>query len=321
MIFQEPLTSLNPVYTVEDQIAEAIMLHQGATRQEAMKLALQMLEKVRIPEVEKWLDEYPHQLSGGMRQRVMIAMALSCDPAVLIADEPTTALDVTIQAQILGLMRELQNELETAVMIITHDMGVVAEVADRAVVMARSKLVETGPINDIFANPQKEYTQALLRAVPQLGSMKDKTQPEKFQLVDDVMETMPSDTMVAPDYTAVPLVEVQELTKRFPVANRMNVHALEHVSLKIYPGETLGVVGESGCGKSTLAKVLLKLHEPTSGKILVNGDDITDLSPSGVRPYRREMQMIFQDPFASLDPRRMVGSSVATPLKVHKIVS
>ena len=321
MIFQEPLTSLNPVYTVGDQIAEAIMLHQGLSRPEATAQALAMLEKVRIPEAAKRLEEYPHQMSGGMRQRVMIAMALSCDPAVLIADEPTTALDVTIQAQILGLMRELQEELQTAVIIITHDMGVVAEVADRAVVMAQASLVETGEIHDIFERPQKAYTQALLRAVPQLGSMIHTPYPEKFQLVEEALETMPVEPAIQPDYTAVPLAEVQGLTKRFPMPNRMNVHALEHVSLKIYPGETLGVVGESGCGKSTLAKVLLKLHEPTSGNILINGEEIAHLSPKAVRPYRREMQMIFQDPFASLDPRRMVGASVATPLRVHGILS
>jgi len=222
MIFQEPLTSLNPVYTVGDQVMEAIILHQGLNREEARERAFEMLKRV------------------GMRQRVMIAMALSCDPAILIADEPTTALDVTIQAQILGLMRELQQELDTAVMIITHDMGVVAEIADRALVMNQAKLVESGTVYDIFANPQELYTQALLHAVPRLGSMADRSLPVKFQLVDNALESMATDQIVAdvvqegvaPDYDAPPLLEVHNLTKRFPLKNGMNVHAVENVSLR-----------------------------------------------------------------------------------------
>ncbi|MGB0388987.1 MAG: dipeptide ABC transporter ATP-binding protein [Ardenticatenaceae bacterium] len=319
MIFQEPLTSLNPVFTVGNQIMEAIMLHQQVSRAEARKLAREMLDKVRISEAHKRLNEYPHQLSGGMRQRVMIAMALCCNPSVLIADEPTTALDVTIQAQILGLMRELQEELNTAVILITHDMGVVAEVADRALVMNQSRLVETGSVYDIFDRPQKAYTKALLHAVPRLGSMAHNPMPVKFQLITDALEPMPAEMYHAPDYDAAPLLEVQKLTKRFPLPNGANVHAVESVSLKVAPGETLSVVGESGCGKSTLANVILKLHEPTSGTILLEGEDISALSPKQMRPYRRKMQMIFQDPFASLDPRRRVGDSVAQPLRVHRL--
>ena len=328
MIFQEPLTSLNPVFTVGDQIMEAIILHQKLPRMPARQRALDMLERVRIPEAHKRIDEYPHQLSGGMRQRVMIAMALSCDPAILIADEPTTALDVTIQAQILGLMRELQQELNTAVIIITHDMGVVAEVADCALVMNNARLVESGPVHDIFHNPQEDYTKALLHAVPRLGSMADTTMPAKFQLIDDALEPLGLGVTAnvdrqtgdhAPDYAAPPLLEVRNLTKRFPLRGGANVHAVESVSLRLAPGETLAVVGESGCGKSTLANVILRLHEPTSGTILLAGSDITKLSAKQMRAHRRKMQMIFQDPFASLDPRRRVGESVAQPLKIHKV--
>ena len=322
MIFQEPLTSLNPVYTVGDQIMETIILHQQLSRQQAELRAREMLDLVRIPNAQKRLTEYPHQLSGGMRQRVMIAMALSCDPAILIADEPTTALDVTIQAQILSLIRELQRELSTAVIMITHDMGVVAEVADRALVMRTAQLVEAGDVRDIFARPKEPYTQALLKAVPRLGSMAELTTPAKFELVDDVLGTLEADSGVTgpgPDYAAPPFLEVQDITKRFPLPNKRNVHAVESVSLSIYPGETVAVVGESGCGKSTLANVILRLHEPTSGQILLDGDEITTLSSKQLRPHRRKMQMIFQDPFASLDPRRRVGESVALPLHVHKV--
>ena len=318
MIFQEPLTSLNPLFTVGNQIMEAIMLHQQLPRAEARKRAQEMLEKVRISEAHKRLKEYPHELSGGMRQRVMIAMALSCNPEILIADEPTTALDVTIQSQILALMRELQQELNTAVILITHDMGVVAEVADRALVMNHSRLVESGNVYDIFERPQEAYTKALLHAVPRLGSMADNPMPVKFQLMTDVLEPMPI-MQHPPNYDAPPLLEVRNLTKRFPLRNGSNVHAVESVSLTVTPGETLSVVGESGCGKSTLANVILKLHEPTSGTILLEGEDITALSPKQMRPYRRKMQMIFQDPFASLDPRRRVGDSVAQPLRVHRL--
>ncbi|HXH04633.1 MAG TPA: ABC transporter ATP-binding protein [Candidatus Competibacteraceae bacterium] len=316
MIFQEPLTSLNPVFTIGDQIAEAIMEHQQKPRKEALEHALEMLEKVRIPEARKRLHEYPHQLSGGMRQRAMIAMALACNPTILIADEPTTALDVTIQAQILGLMRTLQEELNTAVIIITHDMGVVAEVADRALVMCRSRLVEEGPVQDIFQRPQHPYTQALLRAVPRLGSMADRPRPEKFPLVGATPEAPPSAPARTPDYKVPPVLEVRELSKRFPLKGA-NIHAVEKVSFTLAPGETLAIVGESGCGKSTLGNIILKLFEPSSGTILLEGQDITHLSPKQMRPYRRQMQMIFQDPFASLDPRRTVGASVAEPLIVH----
>lgn len=315
MIFQEPLTSLNPVFTIGDQIMETIILHQNLSRAEARKRALDMLNRVRIPEAEQQLRKYPHELSGGMRQRVMIAMALSCGPAILIADEPTTALDVTIQAQILGLMRELQQELDTAVIMITHDMGVVAEISDRALVMKHGELVESGDVYDIFDRPQENYTKALLHAVPRLGSMADSNVPVKFQLIEEALETLPVET--APDYSQKPLLEVTDLTKRFALAGGANVHAVESVSLQITPGETLAVVGESGCGKSTLANVIMKLHEPTAGSVKLEGVEIANLSREGMRAHRQKMQMIFQDPFASLNPRQRVGESVARPMRIH----
>ena len=328
MIFQEPLTSRNPVYTVGDQIAETLMLHQGLDRAGALGRTLEMLERVRIPEAAKRLHEYPHQLSGGMRQRVMIAMALACDPKVLIADEPTTALDVTIQAQILELMRMLQDELGTAIILITHDMGVVAEVADRVTVMHNSRLVEEGAVHDIFERPTKDYTRALLRAVPRLGAMKGKRRPEKFVLIDEGPSAAP-----APDVEPAassgdgvqPLLKVKQLVKRFPIRAGMlrklagHVHAVEGVTFELAPGETLALVGESGCGKSTTGNLIMRLDEATDGRIEVEGTDITHLKEDSLTPFRRKMQMIFQDPFASLDPRRMAGDSVAEPMVIHGI--
>lgn len=335
MIFQEPLTSLNPVFNIGDQIAETIMLHQGLDKTSARARALDMLERVRIPEARKRLTEYPHQLSGGMRQRVMIAMALACDPQLLIADEPTTALDVTIQAQILQLMRQLQEELGTAVILITHDMGVVAEVADRVTVMHNAKLVEEGAIEQIFSAPKKPYTQALLSAVPKLGSMRGRTRPEKFILVGEASapcgEAVASGEAVAgndglpalPDEAAIPIVKVSGLSKRFPIRTGVfkrvtgYVHAVESVSFQIAPGETLALVGESGCGKSTTGNLIARLEEPSAGRIELDGTDVASLGHTQMRPFRRQLQMIFQDPFASLDPRKPAGHSVAEPLLIH----
>ena len=330
MIFQEPLTSLNPVFTVGNQITETLVLHQALTRDAASRRALDMLELVRIPEARKRLGEYPHQLSGGMRQRVMIAMALSCDPKVLIADEPTTALDVTIQAQILHLIRELQKELDTAVILITHDMGGVAEVAERVTVMNQAKLVEEGEVHQIFHSPAEAYTRTLLRAVPKLGSMQGKKNPAKFELFDplDVGATITPTTPRGAEPEGadpLPLLEVEGLTKRFPIRAGMlrrvvgNVHAVESVSFGIKSGQTLALVGESGCGKSTTGNLITRLETPNSGQIRINGVDVSGLDQRALRPYRREMQMIFQDPFASLDPRKTAGHSVAEPLLIHGI--
>ena len=330
MIFQEPMTSLNPVFTVGDQIGESIRLHQGKDAAAANAEALRMLEQVRIPEAKQVLTRYPHQLSGGMRQRVMIAMALSCRPALLIADEPTTALDVTIQAQILTLIRLLQDEMHMAVMFITHDMGVVAEVADRVVVMYRGEKVEEGATERIFAAPSQRYTRALLSAVPRLGSLKDEDLPRKFPLVTmngTVAANVESIAASRPPRAGEPLLKVRDLTTRFDVKSgffgrvRRRVHAVEGVSFDLAPGETLALVGESGCGKSTTGRSLLRLVDIAGGSMELEGKDIAKMQSSELRPLRRDIQMIFQDPFASLDPRLTVGFSIAEPLYVHGVVS
>jgi glutathione transport system ATP-binding protein len=341
MIFQEPMTSLNPVFTVGDQIAEAIALHQGKSRSEARAEALRLLDLVRIPESKRVFARYPHQLSGGMRQRVMIAMALSCKPALLIADEPTTALDVTIQAQILQLVRGLQDEMNMGVIFITHDMGVVAEVADRVLVMYRGEKVEEAPSDTLFHAPTHPYTKALLAAVPTLGAMHGTDRPAKFPILgvepadiapDDASALRPSEavekeTQPAVDETIRPILRVRDLVTRFPVKSGLfgrttaAVHAVERVSFDLRPGETLALVGESGCGKSTTGRSLLRLVESQSGSIEFDGRDISKLEGHALQTLRRNIQFIFQDPFASLNPRLTVGISVMEPLLVHRVAS
>ena len=345
MIFQEPMTSLNPVFQVGEQIAESIRLHQRKDRGAARAEALRMLEQVRIPEARSVLDRYPHQLSGGMRQRVMIAMALSCRPALLIADEPTTALDVTIQAQILTLIRLLQDEMHMAVMFITHDMGVVAEVADRVAVMYRGQKVEEGAAETIFKAPVHPYTQALLAAVPRLGALRGEDKPRKFPLVvfdgakssgappaskstpgrERAPRRVAQSVKSASTSANTPLLRVKRLTTRFDVKSgflgrvRRRVHAVEQVSFDLAAGETLALVGESGCGKSTTGRSLLRLVDIAGGNIEFEGRDIAKLPTDALRTVRRDIQMIFQDPFASLDPRLTVGFSIAEPLYVHEV--
>lgn len=329
MIFQEPMTSLNPVFTAGDQIAESIRVHQGMDRAAARAEALRMLDLVRIPEARNVLDRFPHQLSGGMRQRVMIAMALSCKPQLLIADEPTTALDVTIQAQILQLIRQLQDEMHMGVVFITHDMGVVAEVADRVLVMYRGDKVEEGSSDQVFAAPQHSYTRALLSAVPKLGAMQGTDLPRQFDLLRPdgstlMGESTPTDTRPV---NAEPILRVQNLVTRFDLRSGLmnkvtrRVHAVEQVSFDLYPGETLALVGESGCGKSTTGRSLLRLVESQRGAIEFGGRNILELPRSQVQSLRRDIQFIFQDPFASLDPRLTVGFSIMEPLLVHKVGS
>ncbi|TES81254.1 dipeptide ABC transporter ATP-binding protein [Burkholderia cepacia] len=340
MIFQEPMTSLNPVFTVGDQISEAIALHQSKSASEARAETLRLLELVRIPEARRVFARYPHQLSGGMRQRVMIAMALSCRPALLIADEPTTALDVTIQAQILQLVRGLQDEMNMGVIFITHDMGVVAEVADRVLVMYRGEKVEEGESDRIFAAPAHRYTRALLAAVPKLGSMQGTDAPEKFPLlkVEGANTVAPaaspapapaakSDAQRGFDQSASPILRVRDLVTRFPVKSGVfgrvsqYVHAVERVSFELRAGETLALVGESGCGKSTTGRSLLRLVESQSGSIEFDGRDISALKGPDLQALRRNIQFIFQDPFASLNPRLTVGFSIMEPLLVHGVAS
>jgi len=324
MIFQEPMTSLNPVFTVGEQIAESIRLHQGKSHAQALAEARHMLDLVRIPDAQNVLSRFPHQLSGGMRQRVMIAMALCCKPALLIADEPTTALDVTIQAQILQLIRVLQKEMQMGVIFITHDMGVVAEMADRVQVMYRGEVVENAPAAQLFSAPRQPYTQALLAAVPKLGSMHGQPLPAKFPLLHGGEEQqMPQDT-VRRDQP--PILQVRDLVTRFDIRgglfNRVKsrVHAVEKVSFDLYAGETLALVGESGCGKSTTGRSLLRLVASQGGTLTFNGQRIDNLSGAALAHLRRDIQFIFQDPYASLDPRLTVGFSIMEPLLVHKVM-
>ncbi|SCY86887.1 ABC transporter ATP-binding protein [Paracoccus tibetensis] len=324
MIFQEPMTALNPVFTVGDQLTEGLIEHRGLKKSEARARALEILRQVRIPEPERRLDQYPHELSGGMRQRVVIAIAMACEPRLLICDEPTTALDVTIQAEILALIDRLKREKQIAVLFITHDMAVVAQMADRVVVMYRGDKVEEGPVTQIFETPQRDYTKMLLAAVPRLGEMTGKPAPERLRLMGDGSHGAPEPIVVA---DPKPLLTVQNLTTRFPVKGGIlrrtvaRVHAVEDVSFTLNGGETLSLVGESGCGKSTTGRSILRLVEPASGTVDLAGTDIIGLSPSGLRKARRDMQMIFQDPFASLDPHMKLYDQVAEPLLNYGIGS
>ena len=323
MIFQEPMTSLNPVFTVGRQLTEGLRVHKGMSQSQADERALELLRQVRIPEPERRMQQYPHELSGGMRQRVVIAMALACEPRMLIADEPTTALDVTIQAEILALIDRLKRETGTAVMFITHDMAVVAQMADRVVVMYRGNKVEEGPVEEIFKRPQHPYTQALLAAVPKLGEMRGKDAPEPMKIMGD------TDQKIAPivPQTDEVLLSVKNLTTRFPVKGGFfrrtvaNVHAVEDVSFDIKAGETLSLVGESGCGKSTCGRSILRLVEPQSGHVDFDGSDVLALGPAELRKTRQDMQMIFQDPFASLNPQMQLLDQVAEPMRNYGTVA
>ncbi|MCT4332117.1 ABC transporter ATP-binding protein [Paracoccus sp. YLB-12] len=324
MIFQEPMTALNPVFTVGDQLTEGLIEHRGMDKKQARARALEILKQVRIPEPERRLDQYPHELSGGMRQRVVIAIAMACEPRLLICDEPTTALDVTIQAEILALIDRLKREKQIAVLFITHDMAVVAQMADRVVVMYRGDKVEEGPVTDIFENPREDYTKMLLAAVPRLGEMTGKAAPERLRLMRDGSMGQPEPIIVKDPR---PLLTVQNLITRFAVKGGLlrrivaNVHAVEDVSFTINAGETMSLVGESGCGKSTCGRSILRLVEPNSGHVTLGDTDILALSQSDLRKARRDMQMIFQDPFASLDPHMKLYDQVAEPMQNYGIGS
>ncbi|MEN9773515.1 MAG: hypothetical protein RL322_585 [Pseudomonadota bacterium] len=332
MIFQEPMTSLNPVFTVGSQIAEAILLHRDCSRAEAESMTRKILDQVRIPDAASVMKRYPHQLSGGMRQRVMIAMALSCRPSLLIADEPTTALDVTIQAQILQLIRELQRELEMAVIFITHDMGVVAEIADRVMVMRHGEVVEHNDVHALFGAPQHPYTRMLMAAVPQLGAMNGTDHPARFDLPGEgearaqtgAEDPAPIDAASQAAGDRV-ILRVRDLVTRFDVRSGIfsrvtrRIHAVEHVSFDLHEGETLALVGESGCGKTTTGRSLVRLANVTGGEVEFDGKTVRVSDRSALRSLRRRMQFVFQDPFASLNPRMRVGECIKEPMLIQGV--
>lgn len=307
MIFQDPLTALTPHVRIGEQIAEPLRLHLGMSDKAARAHAKDWLKRVRIPDAKRRLDQYPHELSGGMRQRVMIAGAMACSPQLLIADEPTTALDVTVQAEILDLMAELGRETGTAMVLITHDMGVIARLADRVCVMKSGAYVEEGQAEAIFAAPKAPYTRALLDAIPRLDRTDRGGRPTLAPVADD----------------APVVVEAKDIEVHFPVEHGMFgghklLRAVDGVSFKVRQGETLGVVGESGCGKSTLSRAVLNLIPPTAGAVTMLGRDITNADRESLRAARRDLQIVFQDPLASLDPRMTVGDSIAEPLQVFR---
>ena len=321
MIFQEPMTSLNPLFTVGEQVAEVVRRHKNVSKERAWKRAIELLDLVKIANPEKKASDYPFQLSGGQRQRVMIAVALACEPKILIADEPTTALDVTIQAEILALINRLKDETGTAVMFITHDMAVVAQMADRVIVLYPGEKVEEGTVHEIFNNPKHEYTKSLLAAVPKLGEMASRKYPEPMRLMGK------GDTQIIKPIigTDEPILSVKKLVTRYSIRGglfqriKAKVHAVEDISFTIMKGKTLSLVGESGCGKSTVGRSLIRLVEPASGEVYLDGQNILDLTVKDVRDARSKIQMVFQDPFASLNPQRPLFDQVAEPLRNYGI--
>ena len=344
MIFQEPMTSLNPVYTCGEQVMEALILHKKLTKKEARLQTLELFNKVKLPRPDQILDAYPHQISGGQKQRVMIAMAMSCNPSILIADEPTTALDVTVQKTILDLMLDLQREHNMGILFITHDLGVIAELADKVVVMYKGQIVEQGPVMDIFSNPQHPYTKGLLACRPPLDKrlhhlptvsdfMELSLQGEIIEKTQTVQEALQSASVTKEErdrwhselYARPKVLEVHNLKTYFPINKSLfgkakeHVKAVDDVSFDVYEGETLGLVGESGCGKTTLGRTILRLVEPTAGIITFRKQDITNIPQEEMRALRRNMQIIFQDPYSSLNPRITIGEAIMEPMKVHRL--
>ena len=345
MIFQEPMTSLNPVFTCGDQVVEAIMLHQKMNVQEAKELTIELFKNVKLPDPERVFNSYPHQISGGQKQRVMIAMAMSCKPSVLIADEPTTALDVTVQKTILELMQQLQKENEMGIMFITHDLGVIAELADKVVVMYKGKVVEQGDVWNIFKNPKHPYTKGLLACRPPLEHRyKFLPTVSDFMQVDDSGNI--KDSGISVDAFTKKLIipkkiredKQKELLSQNPILQINNlktffaikggffgkttgyVKAVNNVSFDVFPGETLGLVGESGCGKTTIGRTIIQLEQATEGEILYQGKDVTKMNAKELRAFRKEVQIIFQDPYSSLNPRMTIGNAIMEPMQVHSIL-
>jgi peptide/nickel transport system ATP-binding protein len=331
MIFQEPMTALNPVYTVGWQLREALRAHLDISKAAADKRAVELLEMVGIPNPPLRFKQYPHQLSGGLRQRVVIAMAIACDPKVIIADEPTTALDVTVQAEILGLLRKLRDTLDTAIVLITHDMGVVADMADRVIVMYQGEIVEEAPVRELFASPKEDYTRRLLAAVPVLGQ-----RPEGRRLLDDAGIATDSteaakiaeeirladEELEAVIEEAAPALEIKNLVLEYPGRRGQGKNrAVDDVSLSIAKGEIVGLVGESGSGKTTVGRCAIRLLDPTSGTVSIAGKDITKMSAKELRPLRRYFSIVFQDPASTLDPKMTIGESIAEPMVLHKVLS
>ena len=345
MIFQEPMTSLNPVFTCGNQVVEAIMLHQKLNKKQAKELTIKLFEEVQLPDPERIFRTYPHQISGGQKQRVMIAMAMSCQPSVLIADEPTTALDVTVQKTILQLMQKLQTERDMGIMFITHDLGVIAELADKVVVMYKGDIVEQGNVWDIFSNPQHPYTKGLLACRPPLDK-----RYTFLPTVSDFMKTDENGKIIENNisveeftknlaiplserenkhkelYSKEPILQIKNLKTYFPIRNGFfggiseYVRAVDNITFDVYPGETLGLVGESGCGKTTTGRTIIRLEEPTEGEMIYKGKDIAKMNTKELREFRKEVQIIFQDPYSSLNPRMTIGNAIMEPMQVHSIL-
>jgi peptide/nickel transport system ATP-binding protein len=345
MIFQEPMTSLNPVFTCGDQVMEAIILHQKLNKKDAKALTIKLFEEVQLPTPERIFSTYPHQISGGQKQRVMIAMAMSCQPSVLIADEPTTALDVTVQKTILQLMKNLQKEHDMGIMFITHDLGVIAELADKVVVMYKGNIVEQGSVWDIFTNPKHPYTKGLLACRPPLDkrytflpTVSDFMKiDENGEIIDNGISVseftkdlaIPESERVAKHkklYSQEPLMQIKNLKTYFPIRNGFfggisdHVKAVDDVTFDVYPGETLGLVGESGCGKTTIGRTIIRLEEPTEGEMIYKGKDIAKMNTEELRLFRKDVQIIFQDPYSSLNPRMTIGNAIMEPMQVHGIL-
>ena len=331
MIFQEPMSSLNPSLSCGYQVLEIILQHQKVSKSEAKQQVISLFEKVKLPRAEAMYDQYPHQISGGQKQRVMIAMAIACKPQLLIADEPTTALDVTVQKEIIKLLKELQQETGMSILFISHDLSLISEICDRVVVMYQGNIVEQGNALDVFQNPQEDYTKALIRSKPSISKRLKKLPSVKDFIEKTVDETLYTDKERAVFhkelYAKKPLLEIVDLkkhylsTKKWWFQKDQYIKAVDGVSFQLYDGETLGLVGESGCGKSTLGRTLLHLEKATSGTVFYKGKDITKLSNREVKKLSKDIQIIFQDPFSSLNPRIPVGEAILEPMQVHGILN